>query len=68
MTDKNNAEIIIEKLGNSNPWIADQLDIDRVTVWHWKKTGNIPHKYHKRLIELGVERGVEITYAEFISQ
>lgn len=66
MTEKNKAEIVIDKLGGNKPFIASELNLDRGTVWKWCRTGVIPAKHHTNLIILADKMGTELSYQELI--
>ena len=63
----NKADDAIKKLGGSHVWIAYKLNLNRVTVWKWSKTGVIPIKYHDDLVGLARERDIDLSYADLRS-
>lgn len=56
-----NAQNIIEKIGQGNmSATARKLKIPVMTLYCWKKNGNIPHWRHDRIKQVASELGVSL--------
>lgn len=58
------AQKIIAKFGGQTA-LAEALHTKQSTVQYWAKTGNIPGKWHKQIVEAAVRRGVAISSNDF---
>jgi P63C domain/Putative antitoxin of bacterial toxin-antitoxin system, YdaS/YdaT len=54
------ASRVITRFGGQTA-LAEALRTKQSTVSYWAKTGNIPAKWHKPIIEMALRRGIEIT-------
>lgn len=64
--EKRPVGIVVEKLGITARELAKKLNITESTVSKWKETGgNIPYKYHQRIVNLGKRKDIEITAEDF---
>jgi len=60
----NAAQQIIARFGGQTA-LADEIHTKQSTVQYWTKTGNIPPKWHKPIVEAAVRRAVAISSADF---
>lgn len=61
----NQAQTVIKKFGTQTE-LANFIGKKQSTVQYWSKSGSIPTKWHKVLLELAKKEGVELTPAELI--
>ncbi len=66
------AELVIEKFGGARP-LARELSIDHTSVLRWPKPreqrgsgGNIPSKYHAKILKLAEVHGIDLSANELI--
>lgn len=60
----NSAQRIISRFGGQSQ-LADEVHTRQSTVQHWSKSGTIPSKWHRPIIEAAVRRGIDISAADF---
>jgi hypothetical protein len=60
----NIAQPIISRFGGQTA-LAEALHTKQSTVQYWAKTGNIPSKWHKPIVEAAVRRGIAISGGDF---
>lgn len=60
----NIAQSVISKFGGQTA-LAEALHTKQSTVQYWAKTGRIPVKWHKQIVEASVRRGIEISGSDF---
>jgi myo-inositol-1-phosphate synthase len=63
---KNSAEKIINRFGGQSA-LANLLGRRQSTVQHWVNTGIIPSQWHKRLLKLAREKGINLEPNDFVS-
>jgi myo-inositol-1-phosphate synthase len=63
----NSAEQIITRFGGQSS-LAGLLGRRQSTVQHWVKTGRIPAQWHKRLLTLAREKGINIEAEDFMKK
>ena len=61
----NTAQNIIAKFGGQTALAECLQTKDESTVQYWSKTGSIPAKWHKSLLEAAVRRGISISFSDF---
>jgi myo-inositol-1-phosphate synthase len=66
-SQKNSAEHIINRFGGQSS-LASLLGRRQSTVQHWVKTGRIPSQWHKPLLKLAREKGINLESREFITR
>jgi len=67
MNKKNNsAEQIINRFGGQSS-LADLLGRRQSTVQHWVQTGRIPSQWHKPLLKLAREKGIDLQPDDFVA-
>ncbi len=68
MNNKNNsAEQIITRFGGQSS-LANLLKKRQSTVQHWAKTGMIPSQWHKPLLKLAREKGINLEPNDFVTK
>ena len=66
MSTKNNpAQQIIDRFGGQSA-LAGALGRTQSTVEHWSKTGRIPAQWHKELLKLAREKGINLEAKDFV--
>jgi myo-inositol-1-phosphate synthase len=63
----NSAELIIDRFGGQSS-LASLLKRRQSTVQHWAKTGRIPSQWHKPLLSLAREKGINLEPKDFIAK
>lgn len=58
------AQRIISRFGGQTS-LAEAVYTKQSTVSYWAKTGNVPVKWHKPIVQAAVHRGLEVTPADF---
>lgn len=58
------AKRIILRFGGQTA-LAEALHTKQSTVQYWAKTGHIPAKWHKQIVEAAVRRGINVSPGEF---
>jgi P63C domain/Putative antitoxin of bacterial toxin-antitoxin system, YdaS/YdaT len=61
----NAAQRIISRFGGQTA-LAEALHTKQSTVQYWAKTGIIPAKWHRQIVEAAVRRGINLSPAEFL--
>ncbi len=62
----NAAERIIQKFGNQSA-LAKLIGKRQSTVQHWARTGTIPTRWQKQLLDLAREKGITLTAQDFFA-
>ncbi|MFN7332891.1 MAG: carph-isopro domain-containing protein, partial [bacterium] len=62
----NTAQTIVSRFGGQTA-LAEALHTKQSTVQYWSKTGRIPVKWHRLIVEAAVRRGLSISSADFNS-
>jgi myo-inositol-1-phosphate synthase len=63
----NSAEQIISRFGGQSS-LANLLGRRQSTIQHWVKIGRIPSQWHKPLLNLARERGVDLAADDFVAR
>src|ERR1035437_325317 len=63
----NSAEQIISRFGGQSS-LANLLGRRQSTIQHWVKIGRIPSQWHKPLLNLAHERGVNLAADDFVAR
>jgi len=63
----NPAQGVISKFGGQGV-LARALGTRQSTVAHWAQTGNVPPKWHAKIIEAGAAAGVTVSKYDFVSE
>jgi len=64
MIRMNTAQSIVSRFGGQTA-LAEALHTKQSTVQYWTKTGNIPAKWHRPIVEAAVRRGLSVTSSDF---
>lgn len=59
------AQRVVQKFGGQSA-LADLLSKKQSTIQYWVKTGTIPAKWHRQLLDLAQERGIELYPGDLI--
>lgn len=62
----NSAQIVIGKFGGQKP-LATLLGKRQSTVQYWSKAGNIPSKWHTKLLSIAQEQGVSLVPSDLVA-
>lgn len=60
----NAAQRIITRFGGQTA-LAEAVHTKQSTVQYWSKTGTIPTKWHRRILEAAVHRGIDVSPSDF---
>jgi hypothetical protein len=60
----NSAQRIISRFGGQTT-LAEALHTKQSTVQYWAKSGTIPAKWHRKIAEAAVRRGITLSGADF---
>ena len=63
-SEMNAAQRIISRFGSQTA-LAEALHAKQSTVQYWTKTGVIPAKWHRPIVEAAVRRGISVSGADF---
>lgn len=59
-------ERVVQKFGGQSA-LASALGITQPAVNYWKRTGNIPAKWHAKIMRVAAERGISVTAADLVA-
>jgi myo-inositol-1-phosphate synthase len=65
--ENNSAEQIINRFGGQSS-LANLLRRRQSTIEHWVKTGRIPSQWHKPLLKLAREKGINLEPDDFVTR
>lgn len=59
-------KLVLARFKRSKTWLADKLEVNRVTIYRWIYTNRIPAVHHDQILKVAKKYEVDITPKDLV--